>query len=230
MLEPSARTSEVLAMRRSLCAFLFFGSLTLAAPEAPPAAKAPDAPGPLHPYNANGKFKGRYHCPVSAQGLEPLALVLTRDADSDAFKNLLKQLDDLADNNPDARLAVFAVLVSDELTPPPDDKSPDKRDEISDKLNKIEDRRNELAGKLEEMAKGLMLKHTVLALDDKADAAKYVPDDAAAAVRLLYKLRVPYQATLAAKLDEAKAQEIAGRMKEEIAEVVKTVRGKMPQK
>jgi hypothetical protein len=175
-------------MRRSLCAFVFLGSFALAA--APPDPKTlPDAPGPLHPYNANGKYKGRYHDPISDRGLEPVALFFTQDWQSDAFKKLLTQLNGVAEDNKDLRLAVYVVVLDDALTPATaDDGTPEKRDKRAGELNVIEDHRVDVAGKLEKLAGDLP--HVVVGLDDRADAAKYVSDDAGSSFWLLDKLRV----------------------------------------
>src|SRR3954453_6167660 len=102
---------------------LFLTALVLAAD--PPAEKKPaplkvgaDLPGPFHPYNVNGPAKGRYHCLVSQQGLNPGVLVLVRGTEwSAGLKDLLRGLDGFLDKerNPSLNVGAFAVFVPEQV-------------------------------------------------------------------------------------------------------------------
>jgi hypothetical protein len=115
-------------------------------------------PGPFHPYNATGPKAGRYHCLVSAAGLEPGVLLFARGLeDNDAFKDLLKRLEGMVARNPQARLHVFVVFHGDTLPDPADD----------------DDKRDDAAKKLEKLSETLALRHVVLSLGGKSELAKY---------------------------------------------------------
>jgi hypothetical protein len=139
----------------------------------PPLSAGKDLPGPFHPFNINGKFKGRYHCPVTEQALDPLVLVFTRDLDvSEPVKELLKALDTAVEKNPNQRLAAAVVFVADGL---------EKGIVFED------DKRDDMVAKIDEATKGLMLKHVVLTLDDTRDLEKYALDPMASATVVLHR-------------------------------------------
>lgn len=134
-----------------------------------------DLPGPFHPYNVNGPRKGSFHCLVSEYGQEPVVLILSRDLEfSDAFKELLKQLDNTIAKNPAVRLKAFVAFLSDDV-----------KDPVTD-----DDGRDKVAKKLEDLAAGLMLKHVVLTLAGKADLDKYAPGSSAYVVVIYHKLKI----------------------------------------
>jgi hypothetical protein len=184
-LRPHSATRST-AMRTLLGCFWLLACLLNAIPAAddpkdppagdkkgPPLTVGNDLPGPFHPYNINGKFKGRYHCPVTEQALDPLFLVFTRDlAVSEPLKELLKALDNVVEKNPNQRLAVAVVFIADGL---------EKGIVFED------DKRDDIVAKIEEATKGLMLKHVVLTVTDKADLEKYGLDPMAAATVVLHR-------------------------------------------
>src|SRR5665213_3205629 len=96
-----------------LAAFIVLAvsSAALAAAEPAPAktdAKLPNIPGAFHAYNVTGKYKGHYHSHISEYGLEPIVMIVTREAEfSDPLKSLLKKIDDAIAKNPAARLHAF---------------------------------------------------------------------------------------------------------------------------
>src|SRR5205085_10704865 len=94
---------------------------TLAPPEEDPRKEGPsfpqqgsNIPGPFSPYNVTGKKRGHYHCLVSEYDLNPVVMVVVRGVeDKDGgLRQLLVKLDNLADKNPNTRLASFAVFVT----------------------------------------------------------------------------------------------------------------------
>ncbi len=40
--------------------------------------KLPNVPGPFHPYNVTGAYKGRFHSRIAEYGLEPMVMIFTR--------------------------------------------------------------------------------------------------------------------------------------------------------
>jgi hypothetical protein len=182
-------------MRRFLIsACLVAPALALAADQPKPAAGsrsggalAPgkDLPGAFNPFCVTGpyiaklqqqagekeKIGGRFHCPVCAHGLEPLVLLFVRDLRfGDPLKDLLVRFDAAVEKNPNTRLAVAVVFISDVLTD----------------LVTMDDKREELAEQLRSLAATLKLKNVSLCLDSKSDLEKYDLDrDEAAYVVVL---------------------------------------------
>jgi hypothetical protein len=118
-------------------------------------------PGPFHPFNVNGPRKGKFHCLVSAQGLDPLVLLFVRELEfGDPLKELLRRFDSACVRNPNVRLACAVVFLSEDF---------DKQDAVVTN----DDKREELAKKLDGLAKELKLQKVVLCLDDKYDVQKY---------------------------------------------------------
>ncbi|MBY0526506.1 MAG: hypothetical protein K2R98_24135 [Gemmataceae bacterium] len=83
-------------------------------------------PGPFHVRNVNGERKGRYHCLVCRNGLNPVAAVFVQPklenetsaewvkknlADDSPLTDLFKKLDKVSVTNPDAFLGVFVVFI-----------------------------------------------------------------------------------------------------------------------
>lgn len=85
-------------------------------------------PGPFHVLNLTGESRGRYHCLVCENGLNPVAAVFVRPAVSENkddplgewLKNmdvgkplptLMKKLDTVANQNQDVHMAVFSVFM-----------------------------------------------------------------------------------------------------------------------
>jgi hypothetical protein len=164
-------------------------------------------PGPFHPYNLNGEFKGKYHCLVSQHDLDPVVLLIARGLDdNEAFANLVKALDGAVARNPAVRLRCVVVFLDPDLKGGGED---DPTEELAKRLEQ-EDRRDETIKRLEKFTAGL--KHVVVGLAAKSDLAKYqVPDNAALTAVLYHKLKVV--ASLAAprgKVDDARAKEILG--------------------
>lgn len=151
-----------------------------------------DLPGPLHPFNATGDRKGKFHCPISQRGLNPMVLVIFRDLDiGDGFKDLLRQLDSAIDKNPGIHLSAMAIYVPDDL-----------QDLIEE-----DDKREATVVKLEDLAKlEPPLKHVVLALDAKTGVERFLPDDeSAVTVFLQRKLRIEGLYTLSKEKMTAEA-------------------------
>jgi hypothetical protein len=167
-------------MCRLLTGVLFF--LPLTAPAADPPANATgglkpgdNLPGTFLPYNVTGPYKDRFHCLVCDYGLEPVVLLIARNADNTpAVNELLKRLDERIDKNPAVRLHAFVVFLSEDLP----------------EVLTNDDKREELAKRLEDRANGLQLKHVVLCLDSAKDLQNYAPGDAALTAVLYANYRV----------------------------------------
>lgn len=131
-------------------------------PKATFPAKGADIPGPFHVLNITGPRKGRYHCLVCRNGLNPVACIFVRprpegdeklaDWLKKAFDEkaplteLIKKLDGVADKNPDAFLGVFVVF-----------------------LGEKEDDQVPIINKMEEAAKTLDLKQVVFGVGTEED-------------------------------------------------------------
>jgi hypothetical protein len=168
----------------------------------PALAVGQDLPGPFHPFCVSGPYiaklqqarenqriQGRFHCPVSAHGLDAMVLLFVKNA---RFRDPPKELTDLlvrlnaaVEKNPQARLAVTAVFVSDDLG---DVVAQDKE-------------REELADQLRSLAGTLKLANVSLCLDSKSDSdlQKYELDreEAAYTVVLARRYRVVAAESLA---------------------------------
>jgi len=152
-----------------LAAFIVLAvsSAALAAAEPAPAktdAKLPNIPGAFHAYNVTGKYKGHYHSHISEYGLEPIVMIVTREAEfSDPLKSLLKKIDDAIAKNPAARLHAFVVVLSDDVP------------EVVGADNKSDDKRIEVTTQLEDQAKALMLMHIDIVLASKIGRVRMGP-------------------------------------------------------
>jgi hypothetical protein len=81
------------------------------------------------------KIAGRFHCPVSHHGLDPMLLLFVRETDvSDGLKDLLVRLDAVVKKNPNVRLGVAVVFISDKIEDVVTDD--EIRDELADQLKK----------------------------------------------------------------------------------------------
>lgn len=196
-------------MRRTV---LFLGAfLTLMGLGAEPPAKAPpggdtaappsstNLPGPFHPYNVTGPNKGRFHCLVSQYGEEPVVLIFHRGVDiNDAFRELLKGIDNAITKNPATRLKSFVVFLEESVS------------EVVGASDKADDKREELEKKVLVLGNALKLEHVVLCLDSKSDVEKYnLPDKTDVTVILYRKLKVLSSTSLPAdKISAETVQEI----------------------
>jgi hypothetical protein len=139
-----------------------------------------EVPGTFEPYNVNGKYKGRFHCLVTQNGLNPVAALFVRGIDDlEVVGTLLQKLDEAVKKNEKSRLASFAVFVDEQL---PDVVSDDEKREATAK--KLDD----IGGKLERV---------VLALANPKSLDKYRLDPDAEITLVLYnKLKVVEVKTL----------------------------------
>jgi hypothetical protein len=174
-------------------------------------AAGQDLPGPFHPYCVTGpyiarlqqaqeneKVQGRFHCPISAHGLDPLVLLFAKNLRiSDPFKDLLVRLDAAVEKNPRVRLAVTVVFVPGELT-----------DVVT-----MDDKREELAEQLRSLAAALKLKNVSLCLDSKSDVERYDLDRQEAAYTLVLARRYVVLATEAIARDQLTAEKVDQVMK-----------------
>src|SRR5262245_26013225 len=149
-------------MRRLLLVVLVLG-VSVAGAQDPPAPKGAleegkNLPGAFHPFHVTGAFRGRFHCPVSQQGLDPMVLVFSRDLElTDSFKELLQKVDTAIVKNPTLRMRGFVVFLSDDL---PDVVTNDNK-------------REELAVKAEDVAKGANLQKVDVGLDSEKHLKDY---------------------------------------------------------
>ena len=161
--------------------------------------KLPNVPGPFHPYNVTGAYKGRFHSRIAEYGLEPMVMIFTRQIDfSDPLKDLLRRIDAVTDKNPSARLHTFVVVQSDDL---PDVVGAD---------NKADDLRLDLDKRLAQEADALKLPHVDIDLAGKADLDRFKLDDAGFAFFLFQRGKVTASRVLAKedKLTEADVKAI----------------------
>jgi hypothetical protein len=101
-----------------------------------------DLPGPFQPYNITGKEKhrGKFHCLVSENGLNPVVAVFVRGIDvSDPVLKLLEKLDEFIPRNERIRLGGFVVFMSEGLMDvvKEDDEREKESAELNEKINKL---------------------------------------------------------------------------------------------
>jgi hypothetical protein len=132
-----------------------------------------NVPGPFHPFYVAGphltrllkenkdnkvKINGRFHCPVSHHGLDPMVLLFVREVNvTDALKDFLRRLDTVIEKNPNARIGAAVVFISDKI-----------EDVVTN-----DDERDEQAKQLEDVAGELKLQHVAVCLDGKKDLEKW---------------------------------------------------------
>src|SRR5260370_2865310 len=123
-----------------------------------------DIPGPFVVYNVTGKYKGRYHCQVSENGLNPVVMVVVRgiEPQGGGLKSLLTKLDNAIDKNPTTPLSGFVVFLSNTLKD----------------VAKDDKEREALEPKLEDVARDAKLKHLVVCLAEPARLAAWKLDPA----------------------------------------------------
>jgi hypothetical protein len=152
----------------SLTVMLVGTSLTRA--DDPPAGarlqKGDDVPGPFQPYNITGKerHRGKFHCLVSENGLNPVVAVFVRGSEvSEPVMKLLEKLDEIIPRNERIRLASFVVFMSEGISDvvKEDDQREKEAAEIFDKTNKLK----YVAAALESFA----LVKPLFKLDDQAE-------------------------------------------------------------
>ncbi len=196
----SLRAQREALMRRTTLTALLVGLLACAATaqdkdkddKGEGAAVGKNVPGTFNPFNVTARIvpmaepdekgkgektprpdtKGKFHCLVTEYDMDPVVLLVLRDADEAAgVKSLLKKLDAAIGRNSGARLRAFVVCHFDGL------------------VNVVtqDERRAELAEKLTKLAEDLKLKGVVLTLAAPADLAKWKLDTKAAANVILYR-------------------------------------------
>jgi hypothetical protein len=134
-----------------------------------------DLPAPLNPFNITGASKRRFHDPIGPHGLDPFVLFFTNDTEfSDDLKKALQSVDTVIEKNPASRIGSCAVFFSPTVT-----------SVLTD-----DDAREELAIKLDSLAKDLMLKHVILAIDSPDNVPKYKAFTTGTRALFLHKLRV----------------------------------------
>jgi hypothetical protein len=111
---------------------------------------------------SRNKKLGRFHCPVSHHGLDPLMVLFVQENNWPELKSsgLLEKLDAVVKNNPNVRLSVAVVVISGELD------GGDKPDD-PEVANRVDDKREELAKVIGET--GQKLDNIALCLTNKRD-------------------------------------------------------------
>jgi hypothetical protein len=191
-------------MRTSLLVFLVLLVAAPAAPAQAPKYPAPgsDLPGPFYSYMATGKRKGKFHCLVTEHELNPVVMVIVRGVEkNEPLRNLLTKLNNAVDRNPNARLASFAVFLTDRIKD----------------LAREDDNREELEKKLEDVARDANLQHVTVALDLQDRLQKYKVEEADIVVILYNRYRVvSFHSLKRDQLTDAKAKEILGEVAEKL--------------
>ncbi len=109
-----------------LCAAAALLALSAVRADDKPAADKPkaslkegsDLPGPFRPYNVNGKYEKKFHCPTNEHGLNPGVLIFAQNVNTESggkLKDLLKELDKYIVDRPKTRLNAFAVFVYNDM-------------------------------------------------------------------------------------------------------------------
>jgi len=104
--------------------------------------KGDDLPGPFQPYNITGRerHRGKFHCLVSENGLNPVVAVFVRGSEvSEPVMKLLEKLDEIIPRNERIRLGCFVVFMSEGISDvvKEDDQREKESAEINDKANKL---------------------------------------------------------------------------------------------
>ena len=114
--------------------------------------KGEDLPGPCEVFNINGtEYKGRFHCLVCEYGFDPVVMIFTTEpkAGEDAvLTSLVRRLDASIEQNQEARLHAFMVVLSPQFRSSAIDSKAQERADII----KETDARNELLKRLENRA------------------------------------------------------------------------------
>jgi hypothetical protein len=104
--------------------------------------KGDDLPGPFQPYNITGKerHRGKFHCLVSENGLNPVVAVFVRGIEpSESVMKLLEKLDEIIPRNERIRLGSFVVFMSEGLMDvvKEDDEREKEAADLNEKVNKL---------------------------------------------------------------------------------------------
>jgi hypothetical protein len=149
--------------------------------------------------------RGRYHCLVSEYDLEPVVMLFAHGLDdNEAFRDLLKKLDEACTKHRPDRLRAFVVFLYDDLT----------------NVATQDEKREELIKKIEKVQDALKLSNVVLTLGCKPDLKKYALPEAALTVVMYRNLKV--QASRALSRDDLNSADSA-----EIKAVLDDVTGKL---
>ena len=150
-------------------------------------------PGPFVPYNATGKYAGRFRSPVTEQDGDPTVLVFTRETEpGPVLKSLVSRLENVADKNRNTRLAAAVVFVQE---PPKAVDNPTKNRDIELDALAEDDPQVVLAASLRESL-GSMLKATreitkqnlvILCVSNDADLSSFELDRSHKATIVLYR-------------------------------------------
>jgi hypothetical protein len=102
-------------------------------------------PGPFHPLNVTGPWKGEKHCLYCEHGSNPVAMIFARKV-SPGLTKLIKQIDVATEKNKKAQMGSFVVFLNDS---------------------------EELGEQLQQLAKKEGLKNIVLSIDNPAGPENY---------------------------------------------------------
>jgi hypothetical protein len=136
-------------------------------------------PGPFQAYVVIGKakFKGKIHCPVTENGLNPVVAVFVHGTEpSETVTKLVGQLDEAAVKNELARLGVFVVFLDNDIKE--DEREADKNKAAVEKANKEDDQREKVAPALEDRFKETKQTSVLHDWVDKVKSLYKLHDDA----------------------------------------------------
>lgn len=174
-------------------------------------------PGSFQAWMVTGSHAGRYHSPVTDNGLNPVVLIFARELegpDKPLF-DLLKKIDDMIVKYPDVRLGCCAVFLNDAGLR---DALAKSGDEYSRKFADTTVTKQDLESRLKGAAKTKELRRVELALDQSAGPPNYPIDDKAQVTVIFYNQHAiqEYKTFGKDKLNEEDTKKI-------LADVEKTV-------
>ncbi len=173
-------------------------------------------PGPFECYNINGTSKGRLHCFVCRFGLNPAVIIFTKEpaeGKDEAFNELLKQLEQTAEDFQERGFGVAVVV----LSPDARDSTNNAAEEKSEELVKEAVRREKLVERITKRAEPF--KHTVFGLYPETGPAKYkLNPKADMTVLFYYRMKILENDAFAAE----------GLKGADVDRIVKRVRAELP--
>lgn len=160
-------------------------------------------PGPVAPWNINGKAKGRPHSPTIGFALDPVVAVFVREgaeAGDPILAEFLKKLDEACEKQQDNFLHGFVVLITEDAKSSRTEKkieNPDLKG-LPESLVKEAVTREKLTARLTDMA--MPLKHVIVGMQPDAPAGYQINDKPGVTVLVSAKHKVEMNFAFADKM------------------------------